>query len=286
MKGIVLAGGHGSRLDPATAAVSKQLLPVYDKPMIYYPLSLLMLAGITDILVITTHDQQTLFERLLGTGDQWGVTITYAVQSEPRGLAEAFLIGESFLDGESAALVLGDNILYGGGLSGILREASARDGATIFGYPVHDPERFGVVTVDNDGKPVEITEKPSNPTSNLAVIGLYFFDSHVVEVARSVGPSHRGELEITDVITSYLDAGTLTVEQLGRGTAWLDAGTPESLHEASAFVRTIEKRQGFRVACLEEVAFRQGYIDAEAVERAASNTGNPELADYLRSLIS
>lgn len=285
MKGIVLAGGTGSRLDPATRVVSKQLLPVYDKPMVYYPLSLLMLAGITEILVITTPDQSGQFRQLLGDGSDWGLDLSYAVQPSPDGLAQAFLIGEDFIDGSSAALVLGDNILYGRGLSGLLREATQRDGATIFGYPVRDPEQFGVVTLGEDGTPLNIEEKPDRAESNLAVIGLYFFDDRVVDVARRVRPSARGELEITDVIRSYLDEGELVVEALGRGIAWLDAGTPESLHEASAFVHTIEKRQGSKVACLEEVAYRMGFISREALARQAATAPSPEYATYLMDVL-
>ena len=285
MKGIILSGGTGSRLDPATRVVSKQLLPVYDKPMIYYPLSLLMLAGITEVLIITTPTESPQFRRLLGDGSEWGIALSYAVQPSPDGLAQAFLIAEDFLEGSGAALVLGDNILYGGGLSGLLREAVVREGATIFGYPVLDPERFGVVTLDGSGAPLRIEEKPVRPMSNLAIIGLYFFDDRVVDVARGVEPSERGEFEITDVIQAYLDTGDLTVTPLGRGIAWLDAGTPESLHEAAAFVHTIEKRQGFKVACLEEVAFRMGLITRDALARQARDARSPDYGAYLESLL-
>lgn len=285
MKGIVLAGGAGSRLDPVTRVVSKQLLPVYDKPMIYYPLTLLMLAGLTEILIITTPEQSDQFRELLGDGREWGLELSYAVQPSPDGLAQAFLIAEDFLDGSGAALVLGDNILYGGGISGLLRSAASRDGATVFGYPVHDPERFGVVTLDGDRRPIGIEEKPERPTSNLAVIGLYFFDSRVVEVARRVQPSPRGELEITDVIRAYLDSGEVTVEALGRGIAWLDAGTPESLHEASAFVRTVEKRQGFKIACPEEVSYRMGFITRDTLAQLADAAPSAEYGAYLSSLL-
>jgi len=285
MKGIILAGGSGSRLDPATRVVSKQLLPVYDKPMIYYPLSLLMLAGITEIQIITAPSESDQFRRLLGDGAEWGIELSYAVQPSPDGLAQAFLIADEFLAGSGAALVLGDNILYGGGLSGLLRDATGRKGATVFGYPVLDPDRFGVVTLDENGAPMKIEEKPDRPTSNLAVIGLYFFDERVVDVARRVEPSERGELEITDVIQAYLDEGALTVESLGRGIAWLDAGTPESLHDASAFVHTIEKRQGFKVACLEEVAYRMGFTSRETLARQAREARSPEYGAYLASLI-
>ena len=285
MKGIILAGGAGSRLDPATRVVSKQLLPVYDKPMIYYPLSLLMLAGITEIQIITAPTESDQFRRLLGDGAEWGIELSYAVQPSPDGLAQAFLIADEFLAGSGAALVLGDNILYGGGLSGLLRDATRRDGATVFGYPVLDPDRFGVVTLDENGSPMKIEEKPDQPTSNLAVIGLYFFDGRVVDVARGVEPSARGELEITDVIQAYLDAGELTVEALGRGIAWLDAGTPESLHDASAFVHTIEKRQGFKVACLEEVAYRMGFTSRETLVRQSREARSPEYGAYLASLL-
>jgi len=284
VKGIILAGGTGRRLDPVTRVASKQLLPVYDKPMVYYPLTLLMLAGITEILVVTTPEQSDQYRGLLGDGSSWGLGISYAVQPSPDGLAQAFLIAEDFLNGSGAALVLGDNLLYGGGLSALLRNAVNRKGATVFGYPVHDPERFGIVTVDAENSPVEIEEKPSNPHSNLAVVGLYFFDERVVDIASGVTSSERGELEITDVIRAYLDEEELTVEVLGRGIAWLDAGTPESLHEASAFVRTIEKRQGFKIACPEEVAFRMGFIDAAALEALAAQSPNPGYGAYLASL--
>lgn len=285
MKGIVLAGGSGSRLDPMTRVISKQLLPVYDKPMVHYPMSLLMLAGLREILVVTAPDQVDLYRRLLGDGHHWGIRLEYATQPAPEGLAQAFLIADEFLAGDAAALALGDNILYGGGLSGLLQKAAKRSGATVFGYPVHDPQRFGVVTLDADGAPLRIEEKPLHPTSNLAVIGLYFFDSSVSDFAAGVVPSARGELEITDVIRSYLDAGSLTVEVLGRGIAWLDAGTPDSLHEASGFVRTIEKRQGFKIACIEEVAYRMGFIDAEAMRQLAFASPNRDYRDYLVSLL-
>jgi len=286
MKGIILAGGAGSRLDPATRVVNKQLLPVYDKPMIYYPLSLLMLAGLKEILIITAPEQIDQFRQLLGDGSDWGLQFTYAIQPSPDGLAQAFLIAEEFLDGTGAVLVLGDNILYGGGLSRILQKAEASSGATVFGYPVHDPERFGVVTIDDAGRPTNIEEKPERPTSNLAVIGLYFFDQRIVDIARQVRPSARGELEITDVIRRYLDDGELRVEPLGRGIAWLDAGTPESLHEASAFVHTIEKRQGFKIACPEEVAYRMGFISRDALGLLAERARNSEYRTYLKSLLS
>jgi glucose-1-phosphate thymidylyltransferase len=285
VKGIILAGGSGSRLDPATRVVSKQLLPVYDKPMVYYPLSLLMLAGITEIQVITSPFESDSFQRLLGDGAEWGIELSYAVQPSPDGLAQAFLIADEFLAGSGAALVLGDNILYGGGLSGLLRDATRREGATVFGYPVLDPDRFGVVTLDENGAPVKIEEKPNRSASNLAVIGLYFFDGRVVDVARDVKPSDRGELEITDIIQAYLDAGELTVESLGRGIAWLDAGTPESLHDASAFVHTIERRQGFKIACLEEVAYRMGFTSRETLARQAEEARSPEYGAYLASLL-
>lgn len=264
LKGIVLAGGSGTRLYPITHVVSKQLLPIYDKPMIYYPLSTLMLAGIREILVITTPADRSQFERLLGNGSQWGIRLSYAEQPRPGGLAEAFIVGADFIGTDRVAMVLGDNIFFGGGLRGLLAKAAAREeGATVFAYHVRDPERYGVVTFDEADRPVRIEEKPSKPVSNWAITGLYFFDNRVVRYARRVEPSPRGELEITDLQMRYLSAGALHVERMGRGFAWLDTGTVESLIDAGTFVQTLEKRQGMKVACLEEVAFRQGFINRD-----------------------
>ncbi len=284
-KGIVLAGGTGTRLHPLTRAVSKQLLPVFDKPMVYYPLSVLMLAGIREILVITTPRERELFRALLGDGTQWGVEIAYAVQPSPDGIAQALIIGEPFLAGAHPTLILGDNIFYGHGLPEHLRRAAARPaGATLFAYWVRDPERYGVVRVDDGGRVVGLEEKPARPPSNYAVTGLYFYDDRAPSLARGLRPSARGELEITDLNRRYLEAGDLHVETLGRGFAWLDTGTPSSLLAAADFVRTIEERQGLKIACPEEIAFRMGYIDAGALTRAAGGCGNGDYAAYLLRL--
>lgn len=285
MKGIILAGGSGSRLYPITKGVSKQLLPVYDKPMIYYPLSLLMLAGIREILIITTPEDSDSFQRLLEDGKQFGINLSYAVQHEPRGLAEAFIIGQDFIGNDSVCLVLGDNIFYGQGLSKILQTAARREnGATIFGYWVKDPERFGVVTFDENRRAISIEEKPATPKSNYAVTGLYFYDNKVVSIAKNIKPSNRGELEITDVNTAYLKEGSLNVELLGRGYAWLDTGTFDSLQEASGFIETLEKRQGLKVACLEEVAYRMGYIDKNELLTQAARLNENSYVQYLQEL--
>ncbi|MBN8891625.1 MAG: glucose-1-phosphate thymidylyltransferase [Acetobacteraceae bacterium SCN 69-10] len=285
MKGILLAGGSGTRLHPMTLAASKQLLPVYDKPMIYYPLSVLMLAGIRDIMIISTPADLPQFERLLGDGSRLGVTFTYAVQPSPDGLAQAFHIGRDWLAGQPCALALGDNLIFADHLSVSLRAAAARPrGATVFAYQVRDPERYGVVTMDSAGKAVEIVEKPAAPASNWAVIGLYFYDERVTEMAARVQPSARGELEITDLNRMYMEEGSLHVERLGRGCAWLDAGTPDSLLQAATFVQTIQSRQGMLVGCPEEVAFRMGWIDAEQLRRRAHALGKTELGRVLTLL--
>ncbi|MCE8025898.1 MULTISPECIES: glucose-1-phosphate thymidylyltransferase RfbA [Halomonadaceae] len=286
MKGIILAGGSGTRLYPITMGISKQLLPVYDKPMIYYPLSVLMLAGIQDILVITTPDEQYCFQRLLGDGGQFGLNITYATQPSPDGLAQAFIIGEHFIGQESVCLVLGDNIFYGQGFSPLLLEVAKRSqGATVFGYLVRDPERFGVVEFDEKKRVLSIEEKPKLPKSRFAVTGLYFYDNDVIELAKRVTPSDRGELEITSINQAYLERGDLHVEILGRGFAWLDTGTHESLLEASQFVETIEKRQGFKIACLEEIAFNNGWLSVNDLSRAGGDLSKNGYGKYLLDLV-
>lgn len=287
MKGIVLAGGSGTRLYPVTRGISKQLVPVYDKPMVYYPVSVLMLAGIRDILIISTPDDLPMFRRLLGSGHEMGVNFEYAEQPRPEGLAQAFLIGREFVGDDDVCLVLGDNIFYGQGFTGMLKKAvetAAADCATIFAYPVKDPQRFGVVAVDNQCNAVSIEEKPECPASNLAVVGLYFYPNSVVEVATQVKPSARGELEITSVNQAYMEAGKLKVQPLGRGFAWLDTGTTDSLLEASNFVASIEKRQGFQVAALEEIAFRKGWIDADRLRQLATPMRNNAYGEYLLAL--
>jgi glucose-1-phosphate thymidylyltransferase len=286
MKGIVLAGGSGTRLFPLTIGVSKQLLPVYDKPMIYYPLSVLMLAGIQDILIITTPQDQPMFHRLLGDGSRFGANLSYVVQPSPDGIAQAFLLGERFIGNDRVALVLGDNIFFGQGFSAALKRASsAKDGATIFANRVSDPDRFGVVEISSEGKALSIEEKPKQPKSHFAVTGLYFYDNDVIEIAKSATPSARGELEITTINAEYLKRGTLNVEVLGRGFAWFDSGTHDSLQQASAFVQTIEQRQNLKIACLEEIAFRNGFISKTQLEQAAAFHGKGEYGRYLQGLL-
>lgn len=285
-KGIILAGGSGTRLYPITKGVSKQLLPIYDKPMVYYPLSVLMLAGIQDVLIITTPEDKESFERLLGDGSQFGIRLQYAVQPSPDGLAQAFIIGEDFIGDSNVCLVLGDNIFYGQGFTPMLRQAVARgQGATVFGYQVKDPERFGVVEFDEQRRAVSLEEKPKHPKSNFAVTGLYFYDNDVIQIAKQVKPSERGELEITTVNQMYLERGDLNVELLGRGFAWLDTGTHSSLLEAAQFVETLEKRQGYKVACLEEIAFNQGWLSKEQVLEIGQSMSKNDYGQYLISLV-
>jgi glucose-1-phosphate thymidylyltransferase len=286
MKGIILAGGSGTRLFPITLGISKQLLPVYDKPMIYYPLSVLMLAGIRDILIITTPEDQAGFKRALGNGEQFGINLSYELQPSPDGLAQAFIIGEEFIGDSSVCLVLGDNIFYGQGFTPKLKQAAQRaKGATVFGYQVKDPERFGVVEFDENKRAISIEEKPEHPKSQYAVTGLYFYDNRVVDIAKQVVPSHRGEFEITDINLAYLEQGNLSVELLGRGFAWLDTGTHESLLEAAQFVETIEKRQGYKIACLEEIAFNQGWLSKDQMQTQADQLKKGGYGEYLQDIL-